>query len=207
MNTVKKCLACARRLESLLGDLFMNVDTAHSPDDFRADVRGAHGDAHGFQTVAHSTVQRAARVVKPSPRDTVVVLGCGKGRVLCHFARLRVAKVICIEISPRLAKMAEDNASRLRGRKAPIEVRNADAAAADLSDASIVFMFNPFGESTLRDVLRHLEQSHKDLRRPLTIIYANPVFARVFGDFPWLKKTADMVRLTGFRTAVFEASY
>jgi hypothetical protein len=103
--------------------------------------------------------------------------------------------------------MAEENAARLRGRKSPIEVRIADAATADLSEASIVVMFNPFGESTLRDVLHHLEQSHKALKRPLTIVYTNPLFSNAFQHFPWLKKMAETASFAGLKMSVYQARY
>jgi hypothetical protein len=195
-----------RYLESIIWDKWMNVDTAHF-DSYNKLMQGLKGDSHPFQSCAHYTVRSAIKMVKPTPDDTVIILGCAKGRPVCHFARLKVKKVIGIEIIPELSKIAEMNASKLRGRKAPIEIKNIDAALADYSEGSIFYMPNPFGEKTLRSVLSKIELSHKKNRKPLTIIYVIPQFAKVFEDFPWLKKTQDVNRFTGLRTIIYKTKY
>jgi SAM-dependent methyltransferase len=201
MNFFERLVEFVRRGESWLGDAWMNVQTAHSAEG--SVVQGEYGDSHRFQTNSHLTIRSAIKAVQPGPKDTVVVLGCAKGRAVCHFARLNVNKVIGVEISPPLAQAAQENVRRLRGRRARVEIHNLDAAKADLSEASMVYMFNPFGPRTLREVLASLDRSHRHAARPLTIIYVNPVYAGVFEEFPWLKPAQKSKRFTGLEVMLF----
>lgn len=109
-------------------------------------------------------------------------LGCGKGRVLCHFASRPIRKAVGVEYDPALAAIATANVERLAGRQAETSVRVGDAGAQDYSDATLVFMFNPFGADTMRSVLRRLEG-----RSGLRIVYAGPVQRAVFEEFPALR--------------------
>ncbi len=125
----------------------------------------------------------------PTTTDDVICdLGCGKGRVLCWFATLPVARCVGIEFDPDLADAARQNAARMRGRLARIDVLTEDATLTDFSGVTIVMLFNPFGEQVLRPVLNALSQSLRDQPRPLTLIYVNPVHRRVFDDFPKFKQ-------------------
>jgi hypothetical protein len=198
-----RLISLTRGLESYLWDKWMRVDTAHSRD--TAVVQGTCTDSHEFQTNAHSTIRQLIKRVKPGPSDTIIVLGCAKGRALCHFARLNVRGVIGIEISAKLARIAESNALRLRGRRAPIEVREVDAAVANLSEGSIFYMFNPFGERTLCAVLAGLERTHLPTGRPLTIIYVNPRFGDVCDRVGWLSRREEMRRVTGLHAVIYES--
>ena len=202
-STFRKLVDSARYFESILWDMWMNVDTSHRNVTIKEQL-GKHGDSFGFETNAHHTVRNAIRLVRPTADDTVVVIGSAKGRAVCHFARLRVKKVIGIELSPELAAIAQKNAMKLRGRKAPISIRNVDAAVADFSEGTIFYMFNPFGEKTLHSVLSKIELCHRMDRKPLTIIYSYPKFSSVFDRFPYLEKKHDVTSFAGLRTVVYK---
>ena len=205
-NIVEKVIKIVRHCESVFWDRWMNVQTSHSNTAISR-AEGMLGDSFEFQTNAHYTIRKAIKIVGPSQDDTIVVIGCGKGRALSHFARLRVNGVIGIEISPELSAIAEGNMRRLRGKKAPTRIINTDAVLADFSEGSVFYMFNPFGEKTLHSVLKKLELSHKKSRKKLTIIYVNPKFSSVFDYFPWLEKTHDTTSFAGLRTVIYKANY
>jgi len=178
----------------------MNVNTRGSV--YFKKSRGIHHDAFDFETSAHTTISKTIRLVRLFSYDVVFVLGCGKGRAVCHFARQHIRKVVGIEISEELCQIARVNAKVLRGRKADIEIWNTDAALADFNEGTIFFMFNPFGEQTVRAVLQNIEKNH-DLTKPLTIIYARPLYSNVFNEFPWLEVIYDYERVSGLRVMVY----
>lgn len=109
-------------------------------------------------------------------------LGCGKGRVLCHFARKPIRKAAGVEYDPALAAVAKANIERLVGRQVEASVIVGDAAGQDYSDATLIFMFNPFGADTMRGVLNRVVG-----RSGLRIVYAGPVQEAVFEEFPALR--------------------
>lgn len=195
----------ARRVESRLGDLLMNVETSHEivPDDV-GDGRGACGDSFSFQTNAHFTILRCIAQAAPRPEDTVIVIGCAKGRTVCHFARRNVHRVIGIELSAKLTSIAQANIAKLRGCRCPVEIYNADAARFDYSGCTHFFMFNPFGPDTMRTVLRKIIES-REPAEPVTIVYVNPRFASVYSEFPELQIVRDVRRSTGLRVMVYRS--
>jgi len=205
-SIIKNIEGSARYLESNLWDKWMNVETRHS-DGLNKMTQGKKGDSLPFQTSAHYTIRKAIKLIQSKCDDTVIELGCGKGRAVCHFARLRLKKVIGIEISTELSEIAKKNARQLRGRRAPIEIRNMDVLSADFSEGSIFYMFNPFGEKTLRAVLSKIELSHKEIRKQATIVYINPLFSNIFNDFPWLEKTQDVRIYGSLRTMIYTTKY
>lgn len=200
----------ARFLESRIGDVWLGIKTDHSS--YSASlikdklVQGLNQDSHGFQTNSHNVALAIIKTVKPSSNDTIIVIGCAKGRALCHFGRLPVKKVIGIEISDELAKQARENAQKLRGRKAPIEIIEKDVVLTDLSEGTIFYMFNPFGATTLRLVLEKIQQTHKDRITPTTIIYVNPKFAKVFNEFPFFQIHKEINRKTGLQIKIYKST-
>jgi hypothetical protein len=200
---VRTASSLARRVESWAGDRWMNVDTGAAVR--FGDPRGLNGDACDFQTNAHTTIVQAIRTVVLQPSDVVFVMGCGRGRAVCHFARQPVRKVVGIELDADLCEAARANAWALRGRMAPIEIRQADAAIDDLSDGSVFFLFNPFGERTLRTVLSHIEAARAQAGKRTVIVYANPVHAQVLEESTWLTRCHDYRGLGGLRVSVYGA--
>jgi SAM-dependent methyltransferase len=192
-------LDLGRFTESVIGDLCMNVNTRGAVH--FGTQRGIYGDGCQFETCAHSAISKTIDLVKPTPYDVVYVLGCGKGRAVCHFAQRRVRKVIGIEISKRLCEIALGNARTLCFSKSPIEIRNRDVATADISDGTVFFMFNPFGEKTLRQVLRNIINSSQ-CGNPIRFIYINPVFSEVFDEFQGFEVVYDYRRHRGQRVVI-----
>lgn len=167
--------------------------------------RGVNGDALDFEANAHVTIIRAVRAVRLAPCDVVFVLGCGRGRAVCHFARQGIRKVVGVEIDPQLCEAAKKNAENLRGKKALIRISNVDAALADTSEGTVFFMFNPFGEQTLRAVLANIERTGNAASKPITIIYVRPIHELLFKDFPWLKVVLEYESFTGLRVLIYRS--
>jgi precorrin-6B methylase 2 len=199
-------LDSARYLESILWDRFINIDTANSGAFYEV-IQGINDDSLPNETTSHYTIRSAINYVQPGANDIVIDIGCGRGRAVCHFARLGVKKVIGIEINPKFSKMAEKNVRDLRGRKAPVEIINQDAVSADLSEGTIFYMFNPFGEKTLCSILNNIELSHKKKNKPVTVIYVEPLFSCVLDDYSWLEKRQDVRIFGNLRIVVYKSKY
>lgn len=198
---LKGGIAAARRIESIIGDQCMNVKTGASVDFPHA--RGINLDAFDFEANAHSTIIKAIRLVRLVHSDVVFVLGCGQGRAVCHFARQGIRKVVGVEIDPRLCEAAKKNGESLRGRQAEIEIHNIDAALEDTSEGTVFFMFNPFGEQTLRMVLKNIEATLNGTSKSITIIYARPLYSYVFSEFSWLNIIFDYENIGGLHVIIY----
>jgi len=144
-------------------------------------------DSQPYEPTDYLLIRGFFGPLKLQPSDVVFDIGCGMGRVLCVFARMNIKKCIGVELSPKLAAIAADNAARLHARKAPIEVLVTDARTADYSEGTVFWLFNPFGASILQAMLDQIEKTLISSPRKVRFAYVNPVHENVFQNCSWLK--------------------
>ena len=163
-----------------------------------------HKDSVVYCPADYFNIRRAIRILAPNGDDVFYDIGCGKGRVVCVLARLALRRVVGIEVSEPLCAAARRNIERLRQRKAPVEIRCEDAAQTDISDGTIYFMFNPFGEATMRAFLGNLECSLHINPRRIRVVYYNPVFDEVLRSCDWLHPVCEFKTLVGGRVVFYK---
>jgi SAM-dependent methyltransferase len=191
-----------RTAESRVWDAFLKIHSAHKGHGEET-VSGMYNDSHHFEAQAHSGIRKIVGEAALKPDDVVYVIGCGKGRALCHFARKPVKKVIGVEIVTAFARQAELNLKGLNGRKAAYEVLNQDACLTDYSDGTVFYFYNPFGEHSFRHVLQAIVQSIEKSPKTVRLIYVNPVHRKVLDDFSQFKRTAGYLRKSGVGVAFY----
>jgi SAM-dependent methyltransferase len=156
----------------------------------RVDTRGIAGagtDEHQYYaTLSYRALFRILRLADLQPDDVFVDLGCGKGRVLCCAAISNVARVIGVDDVPELCGVARRNVLAMAQPHAPVEVVQGRAEALDYRQASVLFMFNPFGPETIGQVVRKLGLSAAG--RSVKLIYANPVHDDALAGTSWLER-------------------
>ncbi len=125
-----------------------------------------------------------------------VDLGCGKGRVLLVASTYPFQRVIGIEISQELSRIARENIARFpaSARKSDVQVQTIDAAAIRFPETNLLLhMYHPFGPELTRAVLRRLEESVRQEPRKVIVAYllyddAITMVDDAFAAFPWLKR-------------------
>ena len=128
---------------------------------------------------------------------TFVDVGCGKGRPLLIAATYPFKRVVGIEFSPELCRIAEGNlrvtAGRPDRRCADVSVVCADAREAALPGGDLVlFFYEPFTPPILEGFLEHLRRSLDEASRSVTVVSLPGGGARaslepVFASTPWLR--------------------
>lgn len=147
-------------------------------------------DETGYEPLSYRSLRRIRQVLGSlSEEDVVFDVGCGKGRIVCFFARSKVSKCVGIERVAAYAQAARNNASNMRSRMADIDIWEIDATTADYSEATIMILFNPFGPDTMRRVLGQIRSSLDRSPRRLRIIYVNALHEEVFNEVDWLRCT------------------
>lgn len=142
-------------------------------------------DSTGYQPTHYHILPSLLRYVNSD--DTFVDLGCGKGRVLWFVAtRRKLRKAIGVEIEPELAQIARENMKKA-GLRTPVTIIEGDASQVDLSECTVYFLYNPFGERTLRAVLENIRRSLRARPRSIQIIHVNPKSAQILDDEVWLR--------------------
>jgi SAM-dependent methyltransferase len=191
---------------SRANDAYLNIDTSDEAHFDEFDRRKgfpfapAHDDAKHqdsiiYQGANYWNLRRIVRVLKPGGKDVFYDIGCGKGRCLCMLARLPIRRVVGIELDARLVEAARSNAKRLRGKRAPIEVRCQDAAMADYSEGTMYLLYCPFGPDTMHDVLEKIRQSVLENPRKITVVYYHAMFGEVLRSCAWLEQVCELQTL------------
>lgn len=165
-----------------------------------------HDDNCHYATIDYWNVRRVLRFLDLKDTDVFVDIGCGMGRIVCMAARLPLRKCIGIELSESLCAIARRNASNLRGRRSPVEIRCCDAATADVVDGTVYFMFNPFGPETLGDTLENIRRSVCEQPRPIRIVYYNAVHESLLESMRWLKRGCGLKSIGGLAVGVWSTA-
>jgi SAM-dependent methyltransferase len=141
----------------------------------------AYGDGVAYAPTPGYMIQKVLRAMPISTPDafTFVDLGCGKGRTLLLAAEHGYGRVIGVDLDPDLVDAARRNVEAFEAntaiRPGVIKIFHGDAAGFTFPpDATVVFLFNPFGEETLRAVIGEIENSLRQAPRPFFIAYYNP---------------------------------
>lgn len=113
------------------------------------------------------------------PAGSVFVdFGCGKGRVLLLAAHYGFARVVGVEFSPELCRIAENNIAAYKkktGIGTDMTIVAADAVHYEIQDDDNVFyMFHPFRADVVKRVVDNICRSLTKRQREVFIIYLYP---------------------------------
>lgn len=130
-------------------------------------------------SVFHALLKRWQRTkpIAAIKRFNFLDLGAGMGRAILLAAEYPFQGVAGIELNPILAGIARRNLAKwcAAGRVvAPTQIICGDAVAARLPDGPcLVFLFNPFGESVMRRLIKRFAAEFKDRPGQLDVLYVN----------------------------------
>jgi hypothetical protein len=99
-------------------------------------------------------------------------------------------RIIGMELLAELNEVAQQNIARYRSRRQKcyaIESHAGDARSFEFPrEAVVLYLFNPFPEYVLREVLANLHRSVMAFPREVYVIYHNLVHENVFAEQAWL---------------------
>ncbi len=125
---------------------------------------------------------------------TFIDLGSGKGRTLLMASEYPFRRIVGVELLPDLNSLAQKNISTFKSdsqRCFALESVCQDAREYEFPDEPLlVYLFNPFLESGLEQVVENLEQSLQKHPREAVVLYHNPLLENVIAASPLFKKTA-----------------
>lgn len=125
---------------------------------------------------------------------TFLDLGSGKGRTLLMASDYPFKRILGVELLPSLDRIAEENLRSYKNesqRCFALESLCADATKFPIpNDPLVLYLFNPFPESGLREVLANLRQSLDEHARPVYVLYHNPLLEYVLHEVSGLTKVS-----------------
>jgi len=135
---------------------------------------------------------------------TFVDLGSGKGRALLMASDYPFRKIIGVELLPELHAIAKENVRKYsspRQQCRNFELHCGDARRFHLPpEPLVVFIFDPFPQDILREVIAGVERSVRKAPRKIYLAYQNPISERAVAEFSGLRKIAGTIQY-----AIFES--
>jgi hypothetical protein len=154
----------------------------------------ARGIQQSAVSIQPSAVSQEAVAQVGLQNFTFIDLGSGKGRVLLMASAFPFKRIIGVEFMPELHRAAQKNISGLasdRQQCRPIESICMDARDFQFPDGPlVVYLFNPFSESTFALILENLRRSIEGSARPVYIAYRFTEFGSLLAQADWLERIA-----------------
>ena len=119
-------------------------------------------------------------------------LGSGKGRTLLMASDYPFHRIVGVELLPALHQTAQENISKYRCESQKcfaLESICADATKFQLPpDPIVLYLFNPFPEAGLTQMIANLEQSLRSHPRKVYVLYHNPLLGHLLSESAALSK-------------------
>lgn len=120
-------------------------------------------------------LRRLLNDIKITDQDSIIDIGCGKGRAMMSMLTQPFAKISGIEIKDDYAAAGKKNMERLKAEKCIVYNQNA-ADFSSYGDYNFFYMFNPFPKEIMDKVIVLIEEAIKDQQKECIIIYLNPCY-------------------------------
>jgi SAM-dependent methyltransferase len=137
---------------------------------------------------------------------TFIDLGSGKGRALLLASMYPFAHIVGVEVQPALNAIARQNIERFRERGQQchsIESICGDAREYAFPPSDIVlYMFNPFPDYVLCEVLGNLVASARRAPRSIFVLYNAPFEKQEFERIPELRRSYESSQYQLYRVQV-----
>ena len=144
---------------------------------------GRSSDFYHYQGAGYEVIIRMFNdLVKGREDFHFVDIGCGKGRAVIVAENAGFRRVTGIELYEDLLRSAAENVRKypMKKEQSQLTLVHVNALEFDYQDEpAVYFMFNPFAEHVLRQVLLRITQA---TRSETFFIYMNPRFASVFAE-------------------------
>jgi len=153
-----------------------------------------------YMPVSYDLLEEIFTEIKDKTHHHFLDIGCGKGRALCVAAHYGFNKVTGVDLSKELCKQAENNLflTQQKNKALQYKIYNNDAFYFEIAnDVDCIFMFNPFDDVIMSSVAENILESFEMTPRPITLIYANPVYKQELLDvgFKQVYHTQKMIYL------------
>ena len=152
------------------------VDTTEATVSFRNRLLGVfHSAYQPTQPDAFHEMMSALGI--DYSQFTFIDLGSGKGRTLLMASEYPFRRILGIELIPELHRIALENFAKYKnGLGDRVQSICADARTFKFpSEPTVLFLFNPFPQAVLEQVLNNLSQSLEKDKRVVYLVYHNPV--------------------------------
>jgi SAM-dependent methyltransferase len=141
-----------------------------------------------YTPLPYRVLRRIFNQLSLGEQDVFVDIGCGKGRVVCCASRFKISRVVAIEINEELLAQTVQNSAKVRNRKTPVEALAMPAEEYHYQDATVIYLYNPFGRPIMDKVFGRIDESFRKRPRKLRVAYVNCLHEDSLRGTGWLQK-------------------
>jgi SAM-dependent methyltransferase len=180
----------AERFDELFGT---DTATVVYPWNLPSVGREHSSEIHVYEATPAWLIREILGSIPLQPHKSVFVdMGSGKGRALLVASEFPFAKIVGVEISRELHQVAEENIKRYRPASqqcTTFSLHCMNAVEYTFGPEPLVlFLFNPFGQDTVRSILANLEASLRATPREVFVVYINARFEALARSAPFLRR-------------------
>lgn len=127
------------------------------------------------QSITYRMLHCLEKVIRISPDDVFVDIGCGWGRLIGYLNEKKIGgkEMYGVDIN----RSATEVSAKIFKDRPHIHIICADARECYIPESTVLFMYNPFGESILASFLDMLEQKSG---HSIRLYYLHAVYENVF---------------------------
>jgi len=155
-------------------------------------LKSIHHDAHENQESSFFLVNKAFYKIPLRFSDIHLLdIGCGSGKAMVMGMKHGFKEVSGVDLDLESLEQAEHNCAKMReyGSDTKYHLHTGDASVFRIPDGvNLVYLFNPFGILTLRQVLDNIHAYSKKTEAPVYVIYLNPKHDFVFSEMEDCRK-------------------
>ena len=136
-----------------------------------------------YMPVSYSILDEIFSAIPNTVKTHFLDIGCGKGRAMCVAAHKGFSKISGIDFSQKFCEIAIKNLKATKGNKNDFAAEIIWGNAKDISieiDTDCIFLFNPFDETIMEQVVQNILKSYHLYKRTIYITYVNPLHKSIF---------------------------
>lgn len=152
--------------------------------------------AHFYVPTTASIIYEILRSIPLQPNKCAFVdMGSGKGRALLVASEFPFAKIVGIELSESLHRIAQENVKRYKPASqqcTAFDLRCMDALDYSYENEPLVlFLFDPFGREILQSIITNLEASLRARPRDAYVVYVYPQYEDLLQNSSVLRRVRE----------------
>ena len=171
--------------QEIKGEKKYGINSTSANDLAEFQIKGNQlSHATEYMPVNYFTIEHVLdHLPENAKQGTFLDIGCGKGRALCVAAAYGFTRLKGIDFAKQLIEQAEQNLSVTKKRFPSIqyELSWSDISTLEISkDVGTVFLFNPFDEVLMKNIIQKINSSLQQYPRELYVLYCSPRHEELF---------------------------
>ena len=171
--------------QELRGEKKYGINTTSANDLSEFQIKGNQlVHATEYMPVNYFTIENVLGHLPENAKHGMFLdIGCGKGRALCVAAAYGFKKLYGIDFAKQLIDESEKNLALIKTCYPSIqyELSWSDISTLEINkDVSTIFLFNPFDEVLMKNIIRKINSSLQQYPRELYVLYCSPRHEELF---------------------------